>query len=50
MATRYGKRIITDGLVLCLDAADNISAPHDDLPVKQGLVGWWDANDDNSVT
>lgn len=50
MATRYGKRIVTDGLVLCLDAADNISAPHNDLPVKQGLVGWWDANDDSTVT
>ena len=50
MATRYGKRIVTDGLVLCLDAADNISAPHNDLPVKQGLVGWWDAADDSTVT
>ena len=38
MGTRYGKRIVTDGLVLCLDAADNISAPHNDLPVKQGLL------------
>ena len=50
MGTRYGKRIVTDGLVLCLDAADNISAPHNDLPVKQGLVGWWDAADDSTVT
>ncbi|MEY2924054.1 MAG: Synechococcus phage [Bacteroidota bacterium] len=50
MATRYGKRIVTDGLVLCLDAADNISAPHNDLPVKQGLLAWWDAADDSTVT
>jgi len=50
MATRYGKRIVTDGLVLCLDAADNISAPHNDLPVKQGLMAWWDAADDSTVT
>jgi len=50
MGTRYGKRIVTDGLVLCLDAADNISAPHNDLPVKQGLLAWWDAADDSTVT
>ena len=47
MATRYGKRIVTDGLVLCLDAADNISAPHNDLPVKQGCVTWLDGADDD---
>ena len=50
MATRYGKRIVTDGLVLCLDAADNISAPHNDLPVKQGCIGWYDGDDDTVFT
>ena len=47
---QYGPKIVTDSLVLALDAADNNSAPHNDLPVKQGLVGWWDANDDSTVT
>ena len=50
MASRYGKRIVTDGLVLCLDAADNISAPHNDLPVKQGCLMWLDGADDSVFT
>jgi hypothetical protein len=50
MGTRYGKRIVTDGLVLCLDAADNISAPHNDLPVKQGCLMWLDGADDSVFT
>lgn len=50
MTLRYGQTIVTDGLVLCLDAADNISAPHNDLPFKNGLIGWWDASDDSTVT
>ena len=50
MAQKYGPRVTTDGLVLCLDAADNNSAPNDDLPIKKGLVGWWDAADDTTIT
>jgi hypothetical protein len=50
MGTRYGKRIVTDGLVLCLDAADNISAPHNDLPVKRGCLMWLDGADDSVFT
>lgn len=50
MAQRYGPRIVTDGLVLCLDAADNKSAPHNNLPVKQGCIGWYDGDDDTVFT
>ena len=42
---QYGPKIVTDSLVLALDAADNNSAPHNDLPVKQGCIGWYDGDD-----
>ena len=44
---QYGPKIVTDSLVLALDAADNNSAPHNDLPVKQGCVTWLDGADDD---
>jgi len=44
---QYGPKIVTDSLVLALDAADNNSAPHNDLPVKKGCVTWLDGADDD---
>ena len=47
---QYGPKIVTDSLVLALDAADNNSAPHNDLPVKQGCLMWLDGADDSVFT
>lgn len=47
MAQRFGPKIVTDSLVLALDASDNKSAPHNDLPVKDGCVTWLDGADDD---
>tara|TARA_Y100000004_G_scaffold165941_1_gene197206 strand:- start:490 stop:1827 length:1338 start_codon:yes stop_codon:yes gene_type:complete len=47
---RYGPKIVTDGLILCYDAADNLSAPSSQLPVKQGCVAWLDGADDDVFT
>jgi hypothetical protein len=42
---QYSPKIITDSLVMCLDASQNKSYPTD-LPVKNGLLVWLDAADD----
>ena len=34
MALQYSPKIVTDGLVMCLDASQNKSYPTTDLPVK----------------
>lgn len=47
---RYGPKIVTDGLIVCYDAADNLSAPSSQLPVKQGCVAWLDGADDDVFT
>lgn len=46
---QYSPKIITDGLVMCLDASQNKSYPID-LPVKDGLVMWMDAADDTTFS
>ena len=43
---QYSPKIVTDSLVMCLDASQNKSYPTTDLPVKSGLVMWMDASDD----
>ena len=48
MAISRGPKIVTNGLVLALDASDNNSFAAIDLPVKNGLLLWLDAADDNS--
>lgn len=50
MAYHNNPRIVTDGLVLCLDANDKKSAPSEDLPVKNGCVTWLDGADDSVFT
>lgn len=45
MSLQYSPKIITDSLVMCLDASQNTSYPTD-LPVKNGLNLWLDAADD----
>ena len=50
MAYHNNPRIVTDGLVLCLDANDKKSAPSEDLPVKSGCVTWLDGADDSVFT
>ena len=50
MAYHNNPRIVTDGLVLCLDANDKKSAPSEDLPVKDGCVTWLDGADDSVFT
>jgi len=47
MSLIYSPKIVTDGLVLCLDAKQNSSFPSITLPVKDGLILWLDAADDN---
>jgi hypothetical protein len=49
MALQYSPKIITDSLVMCLDASQNKSYPTD-LPVKNGLVMWMDAADDTTFS
>ena len=51
MSFHHNPRIITDGLILNFDAADNKSLPYQDLPVKgQNLVCWYDSSDDDTIT
>ena len=49
MALQYNPKIITDSLVMCLDASNNKSYPTD-LPVKNGLLLWLDAADDSTFS
>jgi len=46
---QYSPKIVTDGLVMCLDPSQNKSYPTD-LPVKNGLVMWMDAADDTTFS
>ncbi len=46
---QYSPKIITDSLVMCLDASNNKSYPTD-LPVKNGLALWLDAADDTTFS
>jgi hypothetical protein len=46
---QYSPKIITDSLVMCLDASQNKSYPTD-LPVKGGLALWLDASDDTTFS
>jgi hypothetical protein len=50
MALQYSPKIVTDGLVMCLDPSQNKSYPTTDLPVKGGLVMWMDAADDTTFS
>jgi len=50
MALQYSPRIVTDNLVMCLDASQNKSYPTTDLPVKIGLGLWLDASDDSTFS
>jgi hypothetical protein len=47
---QYSPKIVTDSLVMCLDASQNKSYPTTDLPVKGGLVMWMDAADDSTFS
>ena len=49
MSLQYSPKIVTDSLVMCLDASNNKSYPTD-LPVKGGLVLWLDAADDTTFS
>ena len=49
MALQYSPKIVTDSLVMCLDASNNKSYPTD-LPVKNGLLLWLDAADDSTFS
>ena len=46
---QYSPKIVTDSLVMCLDASNNKSYPTD-LPVKNGLLVWLDAADDSTFS
>ena len=46
---QYSPKIVTDSLVMCLDASNNKSYPTD-LPVKNELVMWLDAADDTTFS
>ena len=50
MALQYSPKIVTDSLVLCIDASQNKSIPLVDLPVKNGLNLWLDAADDTTFS
>jgi len=50
MALQYSPKIVTDSLVMCLDASQNKSYPTTDLPVKGGLALWLDAADDTTFS
>jgi len=50
MAQNYSPRIVSDSLVMCLDASQNKSYPTTDLPVKAGLLLWLDAADDSTFS
>ena len=47
---QYSPKIVSDGLVMCLDPSLNKSYPATDLPVKSGLVMWMDAADDTTFS
>ena len=47
---RYSPKLVTDGLITCLDASQNTSLPTYDLPVKAGLTFWLDASDDTTFS
>jgi hypothetical protein len=49
MSKIYSPKIVTDSLVMCLDASNNKSYPTD-LPVKNGLALWLDAADDTTFS
>ena len=49
MSLQYSPKIVTDSLVMCLDASQNKSYPTD-LPVKGGLLLWLDASDDSTFS
>ena len=46
---QYSPKIITDSLVMCLDASQNKSYPTN-LPVKNGLTLWLDATDNTTFS
>jgi hypothetical protein len=48
MAISRGPKIVTNGLVLALDASDDNSFAAQNLPIKNGLLLWLDAADDDS--
>jgi hypothetical protein len=50
MSKIYSPKIVTDSLVMCLDASQNKSYPTTDLPVKNGLGLWLDASDDTTFS
>lgn len=50
MAINFGPKIITDGLMICLDPMNNKSYPFFTLPVKKGLNLWLDAADSGTLT
>lgn len=50
MALQYSPKIVTDGLVLNIDASQNKSVPLVDVPVKDGLLVWLDAADDSTFS
>ena len=47
---QYSPKIVTDSLVMCLDASQNKSYPTTDLPVKDQLNLWLDAADDTTFS
>ena len=49
MAINYSPRIVTDGLQIVVDPANNNSFPSYTLPIKDGLILWLDADDSSSV-
>lgn len=49
MSKIYSPKIVTDGLVMCLDPSQNKSYPTD-LSVKDGLALWLDAADDTTFS
>lgn len=48
MAISRGPKLVTNGLVLALDASDDNSFAAQNLPIKNGLILWLDAADDDS--
>lgn len=50
MALQYSPKIVSDGLVMCLDPSQNKSYGTTDLPVKGDLLLWLDASDDSTFT
>jgi len=47
---QYSPKIVTDSLVMCLDASQNKSYPAADLPIKDRLNLWLDAADDTTFS